>query len=109
MTCKASGRKSASGKLHRERNNRRARVPAHRGIVSDQTARRRLEDLRAAVNLYRAEHTLDVVPEISLPEKTKGRERWLTRNEAARLLGAAVTAMSLRISLRGRESTIVSA
>ncbi|MGJ5201828.1 hypothetical protein [Bradyrhizobium sp. SZCCHNS3002] len=71
-------------------NNRRARIPARKGTVSDQTARRRLEDLRAAVNLYHAEHTLDVVPKISLPEKTKGRERWLTRNEAARLLGAAL-------------------
>jgi hypothetical protein len=26
--------------------------------VSDQTARRRLEDLRAAINAYHAEHTL---------------------------------------------------
>jgi len=58
--------------------------------VSDQTARRRLEDLRAAVNFYHAEHTLSVVPKITLPPKADGRHRWLTRHEAARLLGAAI-------------------
>src|SRR5438874_9611872 len=63
---------------------------ADQGKVSDQTARRRLEDLRAAVNAYHAEHTLSVVPKITLPPKSEGRHRWLTRNEAARLLGAAV-------------------
>jgi integrase len=61
------------------------------GTVSDQTARRRLEDLRAAVNAYHAEHTLNVVPKITLPPKAEGRHRWLTRNEAARLLGAAIS------------------
>jgi integrase len=61
-----------------------------RRIISDQTARRHLEDLRAAINVYHGEHTLDVVPKITLPEKKKGRERWLLRSEAARLLGAAI-------------------
>ena len=46
--------------------------------------------MRAAVNAYHAEHTLSVVPKITLPPKTEGRHRWLTRNEAARLLGAAI-------------------
>jgi integrase len=71
-------------------NNRKARIAPREGVVSDQTARRRLEDLRAAINAYHAEHTLNVVPKITLPPKTQGRQRWLTRNEAARLLGAAL-------------------
>jgi len=71
-------------------NNRIARIVPRENNVSDQTARRRLEDLRAAINAYHAEHTLNVVPKITLPQKTEGRQRWLTRNEAARLLGAAM-------------------
>jgi hypothetical protein len=70
--------------------NERIRDMEKRRIVSDQTARRHLEDLRAALNAYHAEHTLDLVPKIALPEKRKGRERWLLRSEAARLLGAAL-------------------
>ncbi|MDB5619506.1 hypothetical protein [Tardiphaga sp.] len=70
--------------------NDRNRDLEKRRIVSDQTARRHLEDLRAAINVYHGEHTLDVVPKIALPEKRKGRERWLRRSEAARLLGAAL-------------------
>lgn len=58
--------------------------------MSDQTARRRLEDFRAAINAYHAEHTLSVVPKITLPPKAEGRHRWLTRNEAARLLSAVI-------------------
>jgi len=71
-------------------NNRQAGIKPRQGTVSDQTARRRLEDLRAAINAYHAEHTLSVVPKITLPAKAEGRHRWLTRNEAARLLGAAI-------------------
>jgi len=71
-------------------NNSKAGIAARDGSVSDQTARRRLEDLRAAVNAYHGEHTLNVLPRITLPPKTDGRQRWLTRNEAARLLGAAI-------------------
>jgi integrase len=71
-------------------NNTKAKIKPRVRIVSDQTARRRLEDLRAAVRAYHAEHTLNFLPKISLPEKTEGRHRWLTRNEAARLLGAAL-------------------
>lgn len=61
-----------------------------RRVISDQTARRHLEDLRSAVNAYHGEYTLDAVPKITLPEKRQGRERWLLRSEAARLLGAAL-------------------
>lgn len=71
-------------------NNRDASIAPRARIVSDQTARRRLEDLRAAINAYHAEHVLNVVPKITLPTKAGGRHRWLTRNEAARLMGAAL-------------------
>jgi integrase len=71
-------------------NNRQAGIKPRQGKVSDQTARRRLEDLRAAINAYHAEHTLSFVPKITLPPKAEGRHRWLTRPEAARLLGAAI-------------------
>jgi integrase len=71
-------------------NNVKAGIAARATIVSAQTARRRLEDLRAAINAYHAEHTLNVVPKITLPQKAQGRQRWLSRSEAARLLGAAL-------------------
>jgi hypothetical protein len=47
-------------------------------------------DIRAAVNAYHAEHTLSIVPKITCLRRPGGRHRWLTRNEAARLLGAAI-------------------
>jgi hypothetical protein len=43
-------------------NNIKAKIAPRARVVSDQTARRRLEDLRAAVNAYHAEHTLDFLP-----------------------------------------------
>lgn len=52
-------------------------------------ARRDLEMLRSAINYYHAEHTLDMVPKITLPEKGMPRQKWLTRQEVARLLRAA--------------------
>jgi hypothetical protein len=36
---------------------------------------RRLEDLRAALNAYHAEHTLSVMQKIALPQKAEGRHR----------------------------------
>lgn len=58
--------------------------------ISADTARRELEDLRAAIGEYHAEHALIAVPKVTLPEKGHGREDWLTRTQAARLLGAAL-------------------
>lgn len=52
-------------------------------------ARRDLEVLRAAVNYYHGEYTLDMVPKITLPEKGTPRQRWLTRQEVAKLIRAA--------------------
>lgn len=61
-----------------------------KGAVSDQTARRQLEDLRAAIRLYHADHMLTAVPKITLPAKAESRQDFLTRPQAARLLGAAI-------------------
>lgn len=52
-------------------------------------ARRDLEVLRAGINYYHAENTLDMVPKVTLPEKGMPRQKWLTRQEVARLLRAA--------------------
>jgi len=56
---------------------------------NDGGARRDLEVLRAAVNYYHGEYTLDMVPKITLPEKGTPRQRWLTRQEVAKLIRAA--------------------
>lgn len=53
-------------------------------------ARRDLEVLRAAINYYHAEYTLDVVPKVSLPEKGEPRQTWLTRQDVAALLWASL-------------------
>jgi len=77
----ASKRVSAiKGATCREYANRRGNRP---------TARRELETLRAAVNYFHKEYGLDPVPAFTMPPKPLPRERWLTRNEAARLLWAA--------------------
>ncbi|MEZ2132743.1 MULTISPECIES: tyrosine-type recombinase/integrase [unclassified Sinorhizobium] len=52
-------------------------------------ARRDLEVLRAAINHYHAEETLDMVPKVTLPDKGEPRQSWLTRQEVAKLLRAA--------------------
>lgn len=49
-------------------------------------ARRQLETLRASVNFFHREYGLDPVPAFTMPLKPSARERWLTRQEAARLL-----------------------
>lgn len=54
--------------------------------VKATTARRELETLGAAVNYCHKEGYLLYAPRVTLPPKPKGKERWLTRNEAARLL-----------------------
>lgn len=58
---------------------------------SEQSARRELEDLRAALGYAYDEKILDVDfrRDIELPAKAAPRERWLTRSEAADLIRAA--------------------
>lgn len=53
-------------------------------------ARRDLETLRAAISYWHREYgPLTSLPFVTLPEKPAPRERWLTRQEVARLLRAA--------------------
>lgn len=55
-------------------------------MITEPGVRRELEDLRAAVNYHRKEGYCREVVEVWLPPRGKKRERWLTRNEVARLL-----------------------
>jgi integrase len=68
------------------------RYAAKRG-VSAGTIRRELGVLTAALNYAAGEKLLkkEQVPLVELPTKPEGKDRWLTRNEAARLLNAART------------------
>jgi integrase len=59
-------------------------------------ARRSLETLRAAVNYFHKEYGLDPVPAFTMPTKAKARERWLTRAEAAKLIGSCRSMPHLR-------------
>ncbi len=63
-------------------------IAARRRTISSETVRRELTVLRAAVNAYHAEFGLHAVPIVSLPEASPGRERFLTRSEAAAFLRA---------------------
>ncbi len=69
--------------------------------VSEAGARRELEDLRAAINHHRKEGLCSEVVSVVLPERAPGRERWLTRSEAARLLLAAWRAKQ---AMRGKDT-----
>lgn len=63
---------------------------------NDGGARRDLEILRAAMNYYHAENTLDMVPKVTLPDRGEPRQRWLTREEVAKLLRAARSKSCIR-------------
>jgi len=56
---------------------------------SQSSARRELEDLRAAIRHHRMEGLCNQVIDVRLPPKSQPRERWLTRSETARLLYTA--------------------
>lgn len=53
---------------------------------TDASARRELEELRAAINHHRREGLCNKVVEVVLPRERPPRSRWLTRSEAARLI-----------------------
>lgn len=57
--------------------------------ISDGTARRELNVLQAAINYCHREGYLLHATTVTLPEKPPARDRWLTRDEAARLIWAA--------------------
>jgi integrase len=60
---------------------------AHRG--SETAARRELEDLRAAIRYHWENGYCTALTPVVLPDRSEGRDRWLTRSEAARLLWTA--------------------
>jgi integrase len=60
-----------------------------KGRSTETAARRELEDLRAAINHHRREGHCQKIISVVLPDRPVGRERWLTRPEAARLLWTA--------------------
>lgn len=68
-------------------------------------ARRDLEMLRAAINHYHAEETLDMVPKVTLPEKGEPRQSWLTRREIAKLLLVAMGWVPTLFDVDTREPT----
>jgi len=57
--------------------------------VAKSTVRRELGTLQAAINFWHVESPLDAVPKVWKPEEGAGRDRVLTRTEAAKLLNAA--------------------
>ncbi|NLF17766.1 MAG: site-specific integrase [Lentisphaerae bacterium] len=72
---------------------RRNSKPAKTGnaprMVTAAGARRELEDLRSAINWHRREGYCREVVEVFLPPRSQPKERWLTREEVARLLWTA--------------------
>ena len=62
---------------------------AYTATRTQSMARHELETLRAAVNYFHKEYGLDPIPAFTMPPKSRPRERWLTRHEAARLLRSA--------------------
>lgn len=57
--------------------------------VSPGTIRRELGTLQAAMNYAHREGYVTSAPLVTLPQKPEGKERWLTRDEAAKLLWTA--------------------
>jgi hypothetical protein len=64
-------------------------------------ARRDLEDLRAAIGHHARENLHHAVIHVTLPEKGGPRERWLTRDEAARLIWTCWRARETQTVHRG--------
>jgi integrase len=75
------------------------RYQAERGNAGG--ARRDLEDLRAAINHHAREGLHHSIVRVALPEKGAPRDRWLTRDEAARLLRVCWRHRELQLRHRG--------
>lgn len=56
--------------------------------IGDGTIRRELTTLRAALNWAASERMIAAAPGVRMPPKPPPRDRWLTREEAARLIDA---------------------
>ena len=68
---------------------------------NDGSARRDLEDLRAAINHHAREGYHRGIVRVLLPPKGKPRDRWLTRSEAAALIWACWRARETQTIHRG--------
>jgi integrase len=64
--------------------------PEEAPFVSDQTARRELEDLSAAIGHWNGEYPFTTLPNVWLPPKQQGSRDAMSRAQAARLLKAAM-------------------
>jgi integrase len=67
-----------------------AKDPKKARRVTDQGARRELEDLSAAIGYWHDEHPLSRRPKVVLPPKAESTRDALSRHQAARLLRAAM-------------------
>lgn len=67
----------------------RGAAPGKTRPIADATIRRELGILRAALRYCEQEGRLTRAPAVHLPDKPQPKDRWLTRNEAARLVRAA--------------------
>ncbi|MEO9230948.1 MAG: hypothetical protein ABI216_18660 [Devosia sp.] len=70
-------------------------------MVTPAGARRELEDLRAAISHHRREGHCREVVEVTLPSRSPAADRWLTRDEAARLLWICWTHREMQTIGRG--------
>jgi integrase len=70
-------------------------------------ARRDLEDLRAAINHHNKEGFHRGVVRVTLPERGRPRERWLTRSEVAKLLWTCWRYREVQTIHRGSNKGVV--
>ncbi|WP_375275586.1 tyrosine-type recombinase/integrase [Methylorubrum thiocyanatum] len=69
--------------------------------VTDAGVRRELEDLQAALNHYLREGHMREVVKVPLPPKSQAKERYLERDEAARLLRKMLHMPEMQLRHRG--------
>ncbi len=72
--------------------------------VTDAGVRRELEDLQAALNYYLREGHMRAVVKIPLPDKSPSKERFLERDEAARLLRTMLHMPEMQTRHRGPDT-----
>ncbi|WHA41653.1 site-specific integrase [Agrobacterium larrymoorei] len=71
--------------------------------VQATTARRELETLQAALRFCRREKKLGVDIDVTLPPKAEARQRWLTRSEAAALIGGVLGFTATAFDVESRQ------
>ncbi|MGH1574503.1 site-specific integrase [Methylobacterium sp. P31] len=89
-------RKDDAGPVHRGHSK-----PTQQRVVGEGGPRRELEDLRAAINVAIEDGLTREIVKVTLPPKAEPRERWLTKEEAARLLNAAWRKREIQTVHRG--------